>query len=226
MKPKILIVDDEETLCETLRFNLEAEGYDADVAYSSEEALTKDLPSYSLILLDIMMAGISGVQLARIIRSSPATASLPIIFCTAKDTDEDMVEGLNLGADDYIPKPYSIQNVLARVKSVLRRSGTLAASTTESIQYKGLTLIPESKQCLVNGEVLKLARKEFEILFLLLSHKGLVFSREQIISAIWPEQVIVVPRVVDVNITHLRAKLGEYGQKIKTRSGYGYVFET
>lgn len=223
---KILVVDDEETLCEALRFNLEAEGYAVDTALSAEEALTMDLSSYSLILLDIMMGDISGTQLASILKKKEATAHIPIIFCTAKDAEDDMIGGLDLGADDYITKPYSIRNVLARVRTVLRRtaSGSAPKSGGESVTFQGISVFPERKVCTVNGEEVKMPRKEFEILLMLLQSPGRVFSREEILKKIWPEEVVVLDRVVDVNITRLRSKLGEYGKNIVTRPGYGYGF--
>lgn len=228
MDKRILVVDDEETLCEALRFNLEAEGYQVDVAYSAEEALSLDLTRYDLLLLDIMMGEISGTQLARILRSNPATSSLPIIFCTAKDSEDDMVNGLDLGADDYIMKPYSVRNVLARVRSVLRRTAdatsTANAAQSDVISYKNLAVIPSKKICTVNGEEVKMPRKEFEILLMLMSNIGRVFTREEILNAIWTEEVVVIDRVVDVNITRIRQKIGEYGRNIVTRSGYGYGF--
>lgn len=224
MKHKILIVDDEPTLCEALRFNLEAAGYRADVAYSAEEALALDLASYSLILLDIMMGEISGTQLARILKANPATASVPVIFCTAKDSEDDMVHGLELGADDYITKPYTLRNVLARVRTVLRRTAGSATQSDESITFKGLTVLPRNKSCIVDGIEVKMPRKEFEILLMLLSHPGHIFTREQILSEIWPDEVVVLDRVVDVNITRIRNKIGPYGRHIVTRTGYGYGF--
>lgn len=226
MAEKILIVDDEETLCEVLKFNLEAEGYEADVAYSAEEALSMSPEHYSLILLDIMMGGISGVQMANILKRNPATADIPVIFCTAKDSEEDMVNGLHLGADDYVTKPYSVRNILARVKAVLRRAGRSAAKpeNTDKVAYKGLVLFPDRKVCLVDGNEVKLPRKEFEILLTLLSNKGKLFSRDELLHRIWPDEVIVLNRVVDVNITRIRQKIGEYGKNIVTRPGYGYLF--
>lgn len=221
---RILVVDDEETLCEALRFNLEEEGYDVDVAYSAEEALSLDLPSYSLILLDIMMGEISGDAFARILRKRDDTADIPIIFCTAKDSEDEMIAGLELGADDYITKPYSIRNVLARVKSVLRRSGRQNRAENERLDYKGLVVYPDRKVCLIDDSEIRMPRKEFEILSLLLANKGRIFSREELLGRIWPEEVVVLDRVVDVNITRLRAKLGEYGKLIVTRPGYGYGF--
>ena len=220
----ILVVDDEETLCEALRFNLEAEGYEVSVAYSAEEALALDFRTFDLILLDIMM----GTRLARMIKSDPATSNIPIIFCTARDDVEDMVAGLNLGADDYITKPYSLRNVLARVKAVLRR--TTGDSTTTShashiLECCGLRVDTDSKQCTVDGKDVAMPRKEFEILATLMTDPGHIFSREELLAKVWPEQVVVVDRVVDVHITRLRAKIAPYGKHIITRAGYGYGFK-
>lgn len=225
---RILVVDDEETLCDTLGFNLEAEGYIVDTAYSAEEALTLNLSDYDLILLDIMMGEISGIQLARIMKSNPATAAVPIIFCTAKDTEDDMIQGLELGADDYIAKPYSLRTVLARVRAVLRRSGSSPKEmpVSEKIAYGGLVIIPSKKSCIVDGEEVKMPRKEFELLYKLLSKPGNIFSREELLRDIWTDEVIVVDRVIDVNITRIRQKIGRYGKQIVTRSGYGYGFFT
>lgn len=225
--PRILVVDDEATLCEVLRFNLEAAGYAVDTAYSAEEALTLDLSKYRLILLDIMMETISGVQMARILKGNKATESIPIIFCTARDTEDDMVAGLDLGADDYITKPYSVKNVLARVKSVLRRSGPNHAAgngNPDELTYGGLVVDRHRRQCRIDGSEIRMPRKELEILALLLEHRGQVFSREEILANVWPNEVVVLERVVDVNITRLRAKLGDYGKHIVTRNGYGYGF--
>lgn len=224
----ILVVDDEETLCEALRFNLEAEGYEVSVAYSAEEALALDFRTFDLILMDIMMGAVSGIRLARMIKSDPATSNIPIIFCTARDDVEDMVAGLNLGADDYITKPYSLRNVLARVKAVLRR--TTGDSTTTShashiLECCGLRVDTDSKQCTVDGKDVAMPRKEFEILATLMTDPGHIFSREELLAKVWPEQVVVVDRVVDVHITRLRAKIAPYGKHIITRAGYGYGFK-
>lgn len=225
---RILIVDDEETLCEVLRFNLEMAGYAADVAYSAEEALGMDLGRYSLILLDIMMGDISGTQMARALKSSPATAAIPIIFCTARDAEDDMVAGLDLGADDYITKPYSIKNVLARVRSVLRRSGGKGQGNGngggQCLACGSLVVDLARKECRIDGTVVRMPRKELEILAMLMQHRGQVFSREKIIAAVWSDEVVVLDRVVDVNINRLRNKLSRYGKMIVTRPGYGYGF--
>lgn len=229
-KKRILVVDDEEALCDTLGFNLEAEGYDVDTAYSAEEALARTLSDYDLILLDIMMGEISGTQLARILKSNPATASIPIIFCTAKDSEDDMISGLDLGADDYITKPYSLKALLARVRTVLKRTSSTkskspdTAATETVVSYMGLTLSPANKTCTVDGSLVKMPRKEFEILLKLLSNRGRIFSRHELITEIWPDEVVVLDRVIDVNITRIRQKIGAYGKHIVTRSGYGYGF--
>ena len=224
---KILVVDDEETLCEALRFNIEAEGYSCDVALSAEEALGLPLQDYDVILLDIMMGEISGIQMANIMKKNERMASVPIIFCTAKDSDDDMVKGLDLGADDYITKPYSIRNVLARIRSVLRRTANHPAPEAPEprvLKFEGVEVFPDKKQCFVDGEEIKMPRKEFEILCTLISHPGQIFSRDDLLARIWPDDVVVLNRVVDVNVTRLRSKLGDYGKHIVTRSGYGYVF--
>ncbi len=226
---RILIVDDEETLCEVLKINLENEGYDVDTALSAEEALLLDLEKYSLILLDIMMGEISGIKMAKMLKADVTTANIPIIFCTARDTEDDMVMGLNLGADDYIMKPYTVRNVIARVKSVLRRtSGQKTVTATiekpNVLKIDGLQLDLEFKRCTVDGEEVKLARKEFELLAYLISHRGKICSREQILSRVWSDEVVVLDRTIDVNITRLRSKIGAYGSYIVTRSGFGYGF--
>ncbi len=228
MDPKrILIVDDEETLCEVLRLNLQNEGYDVDIATSAEQALTYDIRRYDLILLDIMMGEISGIQMAKILKSEPATAAIPIIFCTARDSEDDMVRGLDLGADDYIMKPYTVRNVLARVRSVLRRSARqqdeVEKMSENFLQIDGLQLDMDLKQCSVDGEQVKLTKTEFELLAFLMSNPGKIFSRDEIISRVWGD-VIVFDRTIDVNITRLRSKIGQYGAYIITRLGFGYGF--
>lgn len=224
---RILVVDDEETLCDAMVFNLEAEGYEAEAAYSAEEALTRDLAHYDLVLLDIMMGEISGTQLARIMKANPATAAVPVIFCTAKDTEEDMIRGLDLGADDYIMKPYSLKAVLARVRTVLRRTSARPATVygeTDRVAYQGLVLQLRDRTCHVDGREVKMPRKEMEILLRLMSHPGRVFSRAELLKAVWADDVVVLDRVIDVNITRIRQKIGPYGKNIVTRQGYGYVF--
>lgn len=220
---RILVVDDEESLCEILQFNLEVEGYEVDTAQSAEEALRLDLTRYDLILLDVMMGEISGFKMARMLKQQPDTAQIPIIFCTARDTEDDTVAGLNLGADDYISKPFAMREVMARVKSVLRRTAT-PAGADERVSYEGLVLDRKTKSCTLNGEPVLLTKKEFEILALLLQHPMKIFSREEILRYAWPDEVVVLDRTVDVNIMRLRKKIGPYGAQIVTRQGYGYGF--
>lgn len=224
--PHILVVDDEEDLCEILKFNLETEGYTVDTAYSAEEALTLNLTDYDLLLLDVMMGEISGFKLASMLKKNEKTAHIPIIFLTAKDTENDMLTGFNLGADDYISKPFSIKQVQARVKAVLRRSLEEKKPVNENIlTYNTLKLDTQRIKATINGEELALTKKEFEILKLLLENINHVFSREEILSRVWKDEVYVLDRTIDVNITRLRKKIGEYGKNIVTRLGFGYCFE-
>lgn len=224
--PHILVVDDEEDLCEILKFNLETEGYTVDTAYSAEEALTLNLTDYDLLLLDVMMGEISGFKLASMLKKNEKTAHIPIIFLTAKDTENDMLTGFNLGADDYISKPFSIKQVQARVKAVLRRSMEEKKPVNENIlTYNTLKLDTQRIKASINGEEVALTKKEFEILKLLLENINHVFSREEILSRVWKDEVYVLDRTIDVNITRLRKKIGEYGKNIVTRLGFGYCFE-
>lgn len=223
---RILVVDDEYDLCEILKFNLENEGYRVDTANSAEEALKMDLPNYNLLLLDVMMGEISGFKMANMLKKNKATANIPIIFITAKDTENDTMTGFNLGADDYISKPFSLREVIARVKAVLRRTATgQAGKQPEQLHYKTLMLDVTKKKVSIDEHEIPLTKKEFEILFLLLQNKGRVYSREDILSKIWSDEVYVLDRTIDVNITRLRKKIGIYGKCIVTRLGYGYCFE-
>ena len=224
---RILVVDDEEDLCEILKFNLENEGYEVDTANSAEEALKMNISSYHLLLLDVMMGEISGFKMANLLKKDKKTAQVPIIFITAKDTENDTVTGFNLGADDYISKPFSLREVIARVKAVLRRTATSdTEKAPEQLCYQSLVIDITQKKVSIDGEEVPLTKKEFEILFLLLQNKGRVFSREDILSRIWSDEVYVLDRTIDVNITRLRKKIGTYGKRIVTRLGYGYCFET
>lgn len=223
---RILVVDDEEDLCEILKFNLEIEGYDVDTANSAEEALKLDLTKYNLLLLDVMMGEISGFKMARMLKKNPKTVNIPIIFITAKDTENDTITGFNLGADDYISKPFSLREVQARVKAVLRRtSANGAEEKPQLLQYQGLSINIEKKKVCIDTQEVALTKKEFEILLLLMQNKGRVFSREDILSKVWQDEVYVLDRTIDVNITRLRKKIGAYGKYIVTRLGYGYCFE-
>lgn len=222
---RILVVDDEEDLCEILKFNLEMEGYTVDTAYSAEEALKLDITQYNLLLLDVMMGEISGFKMARMLKANKDTAEIPIIFITAKDTENDTITGFNLGADDYISKPFSLREVIMRVKAVLRRTAGVQIKEEEQLQYKGLVINIPQKKVTIDGEETSLTKKEFEILLLLLQNQGRVFSREDILAKVWNDEVYVLDRIIDVNITRLRKKIGSYGKYIVTRLGYGYCFE-
>ena len=222
---RILVVDDEEDLCEILKFNLEMEGYTVDTANSAEEALKLDIAQYNLLLLDVMMGEISGFKMARMLKADKDTAEIPIIFITAKDTENDTITGFNMGADDYISKPFSLREVIMRVKAVLRRTAGVQIKEEEQIQYKGLIINIPQKKVTIDGEEASLTKKEFEILLLLLQNQGRVFSREDILAKVWNDEVYVLDRTIDVNITRLRKKIGNYGKYIVTRLGYGYCFE-
>ncbi len=219
---KVLIVDDEKDLCEILQFNLESEGFDIDIAHSGEDALKKNLKNYHLILLDVMMGGMSGFKMANIVRKEK-NLSVPIIFLTAKGEENDILTGFNVGGDDYIPKPFSIKEVIARIKAILKR-GTAVEEDKNVVTFKDLTVDLKKKTITISDENINLTRKEFEILVLLMKNMGKFISRQEILNLIWSNDVIVTERNVDVNIARLRKKIGEYGAEIKGRSGYGYCF--
>ena len=222
---KILVVDDEEDLCEILQFNLENEGYKVDVAYSAEEALKKDLLRYNLLLLDVMMGEISGFRMARMLRENLRTAKIPIIFLTAKDTDNDKLTGFALGAEDYIAKPFSIREVAARIKAIFRRFEAMQPEAQTYILFESLGLDLSKKKVLLNNVEISFTKKEFEILKLFLENRNRVFTREEILSRVWSDEDGVLNRTIDVNITRLRKKIGPYEKNIVTRLGYGYCFE-
>ncbi len=224
---RILVVDDEQDLCEILSFNLETEGYHVDTANSAEEALEMDVPSYHLLLLDVMMGGMSGFQMAKKLKENPVTANIPIIFLTARDTENDTVTGFNLGADDYISKPFSIREVMVRIRAVLRRTAEQNGSAEEptTIGYQGLLLNLDKKTVSIDGENVPFTKTEFELLRLLLEEKGRVFSRQELIDRVWPKDVMVLDRTVDVNITRMRKKVGRFAKCIVTRLGFGYYFD-
>ena len=223
---RILVVDDEQDLCEILKFNLETEGYEVETAGSAEEALTLDLTSFDLLLLDVMMGEMSGFALARKLKSEESTKDIPIIFLTARDTENDTVTGFNLGADDYISKPFSIREVLVRVRAVLRRTADSQGQSQPSVlKYQGLELNLDNKTVSIDGEQVPFTKTEFELLRTLLEEKGRVFSRQELINRIWPQDVLVLDRTVDVNITRLRKKIGRFSKCIITRLGFGYFFD-
>ena len=220
---RILIVDDEKDLCEILQFNLESEGFDIDLAHSGEDALKLDIQDYDLILLDVMMEGVSGFKVANTIRKE-LKLSVPIIFLTAKVEENDVLTGFNVGGDDYINKPFSIKEVVARIRAILKRgSGNGVESNVIGVGELKIDL--KKKTTTIAGENINLTRKEFEILSLLAKNMGQYISREEILKRIWKDDVIVTERNVDVNIARLRKKIGEYGANIKGKSGYGYCFQ-
>ena len=223
-KYKLLIVDDEEDLCEILQFNLEGEGFDTDVAYSAEDALKKDIESFNLIILDVMMGKMSGFKFAKKIRKDMCL-TIPIIFVTAKNTENDLLTGFNLGGDDYITKPFSIKEVIARVKAVLNRVPNQDFISKSPIIIDDLELNFEKRSLKIENKEEQLTKKEFEILALLLKKKGRVFSRKEIFNNVWDDSTIVTDRTIDVHITRLRKKAGKYGKYIKSKPGYGYAFE-
>lgn len=232
MRAKILVIDDEDALCDILQYNLTKEGYEVDTALSAEEALDMDLADYDLFIVDIMMGELSGYDFAKRVRNVTATEKIPIIFCSALNEEDDKVMGLNIGADDYVTKPFSINEVVARVRAVLRRSAAMNPQPAEpegdyesDITYRNLKIDRNEKICYYNGEELPLTRTEFEILQFFLTHRNRIYSRQEIISNVWGEDVVVSDRTIDTNLTRLRKKIGEYAQNLVTRPGFGYGFK-
>jgi len=221
---RILIVDDEEDLCEILQYNLGNEGYITEVVHSAEEALKLQLAGFDLILLDVMMGAMSGFKFADKLRKEMAL-NIPIIFLTARDTENDILTGFSLGADDYMAKPFSINELTARVKAVLKRAKTEKIKESPVIRFGDLELDTARKRLIINNQKVELTKKEFEILRLLLENQTRVFSRDEVLTNVWGKDVIVTERTVDVNITRLRTKLGSYSQNLKNKTGYGYYFE-
>lgn len=221
---KILIVDDEEDLCEILQYNLDNAGFVTEVSHSAEEALKKQLYNFDLFLLDVMMSSMSGYKLAEKLRKDYKLTA-PIIFLTAKDTENDVLTGFSLGADDYIPKPFSVNELVARLKAVLKRSETEGKKNDEILVFGNIKLDDIRKRVIIDDEKIDLTKKEYDILKLFLENEGKVFTREDILHRIWGGDVIVTDRTVDVNITRIRSKIGEYGSCLKNKTGYGYFFE-
>lgn len=223
-RTKILVVDDEEDLCEILQFNLESEGYAVDIANSAEQALKIITDDHQLILLDVMMEGMSGFKMAEKVRRD-LHMTTPIIFLTAKDTENDMLTGFSIGGDDYIAKPFSIKEVSARVKAVLKRTGIVGTVPSQEIVIGELIINSVTKNITLKGQPVLLTKKEFEILSILAKSPNRIFSREDILGRVWEDDGYVLERTVDVHITRLRKKLGEFGKHIANRSGYGYCLE-
>ena len=224
-KHKVLVVDDEQDLLEILKFNLETEGYEVQTATSAEEALGLDIQTFDLLLLDVMMGGMSGFAMARKLKDNPSTAKVPIIFLTARDTENDTVTGFNLGADDYISKPFSIREVMVRVRAVIMRTAEPQGAPSNVLTYQGIVMNMDLKTVSVDGVDVPFTKTEFELLHLLLDERGRVFSRQELIDRVWPKDVLVLDRTVDVNITRLRKKIGRFSKCIVTRLGFGYYFE-
>ncbi len=231
-KKRVLVVDNEQDLCEILLFNLMAGGYEAEAAYSAEEAWRKMAESKAakgtfpdLLLLDVMMPGMSGFEFAALLRQDEHTARIPIIFLTACTGEDDTLQGFGLGADDYVTKPFSVREVMARVKAVLSRTGSGRNDSEEALTYKGLWLNQKQKTFFIEGEETSLTRTEYELLSLLLSHQGQVLSRQELLEKAWPKGVVVTGRTVDVHIARLRKKMGMYASCIVSRQGFGYCFE-
>jgi DNA-binding response OmpR family regulator len=226
MSEKILIIDDDRNICEILEFNLKNEGYDVGVAYSAEEALKKLSDEFAVILLDVMMGGMSGYKMAEILRAEGN--QIPIIFLTAKDTENDMLTGFSVGGDDYISKPFSVKEVIARIKAIIKRFNQFQLPKNDrknnKLVFDNLVIDLESKELMINGEKITLTKTEFEILVLLAENPERMFSRENIIDCLWKGTSCVVERTVDVHIARLRKKMGEYGSMIVNRPGYGYRF--
>ena len=223
MNENILIVDDDKSICEILEFNLKSEGYIVDTAYSAEEALAKLNPQTQLILLDVMMDGMSGYKMLEKIRLDGST--IPVIFLTAKNTENDMLTGFSVGADDYISKPFSIKEVSARVKAILKRFKNETTEQKETLEFKDLEINTKNKEAFIKGKLINLTKTEFEILQKLAKNPNRIFSRQEIIEGVWGNNVFVTERTVDVHITRLRKKLEEYGNVISNRLGYGYKFD-
>lgn len=234
MRERILVIDDEESICDILAYNLTKEGYEVDTAYSAEEALDLDLARYQLFIVDIMMGELSGFDFAKRLRNVSATERTPIIFCSALNEEDEKVMGLNIGADDYVTKPFSINEVLARVRAVLRRVAALnsvprqepAQDEYESdLTFKTLRIDRNAKLAYLDNSALSLTRTEFEILQFFLTHRNRIYSRQEIISNVWGNDIVVNNRTIDTNITRLRKKIGEYADNIITRQGFGYGFK-
>lgn len=225
MEKKLLVVDDEAGIREILQFNLENAGYAVDTAASAEEALEKLSNQHALILLDVMMGGMSGLDMARVLRESQN--HVPIIFLTAKTDPEDLLAGFSAGGDDYIPKPFSILEVLARVKAVLKRSVAVTPQAEPDgkwIEVGAVKIDVQQKMVYVDGESVVFSKKEFEVLSFLAAHPGQIYSRENIIDELWKDAPYVLDRTVDVHIARIRSKLGIRKNYLTNRTGYGYVF--
>ena len=222
---RILVIDDEEDLCEVIRFALETEGYSVDVVYSAEEALRKTISDYNLLLVDIMLGEMSGYRMVHIVRNNPKTATIPVIFISAKDSENDRLTAFNVGADDYITKPFSLMEMLARIKVIISRFELQKMITVQMLSCDKLKMNLAKKQVLLEEKEIQFTKKEFEILKLFLENKNHLFTREELLKRIWPDEAFVLSRTIDVNITRIRRKIGPYEKNIVTKLGLGYYFE-
>lgn len=224
--PQILIVDDDADITALLQGNLQSEGYTVEVCRDAEQALCSALDAFSLIVSETRLPGeIDGYELLERVKDSRLTAHIPVIFCTVADGENDIIAGLNAGADDYVVKPFSLREFIARIRSVLRRHRNMApAQTRRVIEYKTLILNIDSHGLLIDGDSVALSPTEFELLTLLLRSRNRFFSRDEILAAVWPGEEMSNPRTIDVNISRLRKKLAAYGKYIVNRSGLGYGF--
>jgi len=222
MENRILVVDDEAGIREIIQFNLEAAGFEVDCAASAEQALDMLDNDYDLILLDVMMSGMSGFAMAEVLRKERHN-EIPIIFLTARSDQNDLLTGFSAGGDDYIPKPFSIQEVIARVKAVLKRTAAIAEHGN-FLEVGSVKIDLQTKIVYVEGESVVFSKKEFEILSLLASHPGQIYSREDMINELWKDAPYVLDRTVDVHIARIRSKLGTCKNYLTNRTGYGYVF--
>jgi len=224
-KAKIFIVDDEEDILDLVDYVLSKEGYTVERFHTGEEILRKvksDLPD--LILLDLMLPGVDGLDVCKLLKRTSNTANIPIIMLTAKGEEADIVTGLELGADDYIPKPFSTKILLARVKSVLRRRTRKEMDQMEVIKVHDLVIHPGRREVLVKNKPVSLTYTEFSLLYFLAKRPGWVFTRYQIVDALRGEDYPVTERSVDVQVVGIRKKLGEAGKYIETVRGVGYRF--
>lgn len=221
-KHKILVVDDEPDLREILQCNLENAGYEVDTAESAEEALHILSPDHHLILLDVMLGGMSGFRMAERLRKDLKN-NTPIIFLTAKDTENDMLTGFSTGGDDYINKPFSLHEVLARIKAIIRRTQT--EPEKKELVLNDISISFTQKTVMIDGENIPLSPKEFGILSMLAKRPGRIFAREEILAEVWHGDTFVLDRTVDVHVARIRRKLGDKAYHLVNRQGYGYCFE-
>ena len=220
MESRVLVVDDEKDICDILQFNLEKEGYIVDVAYSGEEAFEMLTDVHQLIVLDVMMDGMSGFKMVENLRKGGNY--IPVIFLTAKNSENDVLTGFSIGGDDYIAKPFSVKEVIARVGALIKRASFVKEPSETNWSFKGLVIDIRTNRVAIDDNEISLTKKEFEILSLLTQVSPNVLTRAEILSSVWGENEYVLDRTVDVHITRLRKKLGEYATIIVNRSGFGY----